>query len=372
LGIRFLHTADWQIGKPFGAIAGEAGHELRQQRIRTVERIATLARERRVDAVLVAGDAFDSNEVSDRTLDRALDALKGYEGPWVFLPGNHDAALAHSVWTRLRRWGLPSNVIIADEPAPLTPWGAPASLLPAPLTRRRETADQTAWFDAAATPEGHARIGLAHGSVAGRLPGQAEAANEIPADRALRSGLAYLALGDWHGVVEIAPRTWYAGTPEADRHRDNLPGHVNIVTVEGEGAPASVETVSVGHFRWVKIAVDVVDGRSDAVAAALEPLADHCQRCVVSLTLSGMIGLAERARLEREIERWRARLHHIEIDDRLVDEPGEDDLDAIDRAGFVRVAIERLRQLAADPADADAAAARMALRMLYLDHLGQD
>jgi DNA repair exonuclease SbcCD nuclease subunit len=372
LSVRFLHTADWQVGKPFGAIGGEAGHELRQQRIRTVERIAALARERAVDAVAVAGDAFDSNEVSDRTIDRTLEALKGYEGPWVFLPGNHDAALAHSVWTRMRRWGLPKNVIIADETTPLSPWKAPAALLPAPLTRRRETADQTAWFDQAATPEGHARIGLAHGSVAGRLPGQAEAANEIPAERAVRAGLSYLALGDWHGVIEIAPRSWYSGTPEPDRHRDNLPGHVNIVTVEGAGAEARIETVPVGHFRWVSLSVDIVDGRADALIEALAPLGEASRRCVVSLALTGMVGLAERARLEREIERWRARLHHIEVDDRLVDEPGEDDLDAIDRAGFVRVAIERLRQMAADPAGGDAAAARMALRMLYLDHLGQD
>jgi DNA repair exonuclease SbcCD nuclease subunit len=370
--LRFLHTADWQIGKPFGAIGGEAGHELRQQRIRTVERIAALAREREVDAVLVAGDAFDSNEVADRTIDRTLEALKGFEGPWVFLPGNHDAALAHSIWTRMRRWGLPSNVIIADSAVPLSPWKVPASLLPAPLSRRREAADQTAWFDAAATPEGHVRIGLAHGSIAGRLPGQAEASNEIPADRAERAGLAYLALGDWHGVIEIAPRTWYAGTPEPDRHRDNRPGHVNIVTVEGAGTDPRIETIRVGHFRWVSLAVDVVDGQWGSVVAALEPLAETSQRCIVSLTLTGMVGLAERARLEREIERWRARLHHLEIDDRLVDEPSEDDLDAIDRAGFVRVAIERLRQAAADPSGADAAAARMALRMLYLDHLGQE
>jgi DNA repair exonuclease SbcCD nuclease subunit len=367
--LRLLHTADWQIGKPFGRIGGEAGAELFLQRIRTVERIALLARERAVDAVLVAGDAFDSNEVSTRTLDRAIAALKPFEGPWIFLPGNHDPALAHSVWTRLRRMGLPDNVVIADEPRPLSPWRAAATLLPAPLRRRREAADQTAWFDAAATPEGHLRIGLAHGGVADRLPTAAEAANEIPPERAEQAGLAYLALGDWHGVIEIAPRTWYSGTPEPDRHRDNRPGHVNLVDLAGPGAPPAVEPVAVGHFHWASLTVAIEGGSADAAIAAVEALAENCRRCVLSLTLTGVIGLAERARLAEAVARWRDQFHVLDLEDRLRDEPTADDLDAIDRGGFVRVAVDRLAAIAGDPGHPDAAAARTALRMLYLDHV---
>jgi len=102
----------------------------------------------------------------------------------VFLPGNHDAAIAHSVWTRLRVMGLPENVVIADRPEPIALWNGRATVLPAPLRRRRESADQTEWFDRAETPDGSCRIGLAHGSVTGRLPGQADAGNEIHAERA--------------------------------------------------------------------------------------------------------------------------------------------------------------------------------------------
>jgi len=34
--------------------------------------------------------------------------------------------------------------------------------------------------------------------------------------RADEGHLDYLALGDWHSCKEVAPRTWYAGTPEPD------------------------------------------------------------------------------------------------------------------------------------------------------------
>ena len=200
MSFRFIHTADWQIGKPFGQFPDEAAFELRLQRLRAIEAVAALGRTHAVDAILVAGDAFDSNIVGDRTLLQTMEALRGFAGAWVFLPGNHDAALSHSVWSRLRAFGLPPNVVVADEPAALDAWSGAAMVLPAPLRRRRESHDLTAWFDGAPSPEGMIRIGLAHGSLANRLPG--EAANEIAEDRATRAGLDYLALGDWHGALD--------------------------------------------------------------------------------------------------------------------------------------------------------------------------
>ncbi len=368
---RFIHTADWQIGKPFAGIAGDSGAELRTQRIKTVGRIAELARERGIDAVLVAGDAFDDNAVSDRTIHRAVEALKPFGGTWVFLPGNHDAALPQSVWTRMAAMGLPPNVVVADSPEPIGRWGGCASVLPAPLRRRRESLDQTEWFDHAATPDGSCRIGLAHGSVAGRLPDKADAANEIPGDRAARAGLCYLALGDWHGALKIASRTWYAGSPEPDRHKDNDAGSVHLVELDGVGAPERVETVLVRHFCWVRLDVELLDGTCDEALRVLEALSHEHRRCVVSLRLAGSIGLAERRRLDGELKRWEARLHHLEVEDAgLVDEPTAGDLDALGAAGFVRIAVERLRAKASDAAHPECGAARMALRMLYLDHLG--
>ena len=98
-------------------------------------------------------------------------------------------------------------------------------------------------FDGASSPEGSCRIGLAHGSVANRLPEKGEAGHEIADDSADRAGLAYLALGDWHGALNIAPRTWYSGAPEPDRHKANDSGNVQLVTLEGPGAPGRVAAV---------------------------------------------------------------------------------------------------------------------------------
>lgn len=370
MSFRFLHTADWHLGKPFAQVAADAGAELRAERLAAVARIASLARDRTLDAILVAGDIFDGNEVEDRTIYRALDAMAGYAGPWVLLPGNHDAALSHSVWTRLRGMKPPANIVIADRPEPVSLWAGRAVVLPAPLRRRRETEDQTAWFDGVETAEGAIRVGLAHGTLPGRLPDMAEPQNPIAPDRANSARLDYLALGDWHGQLHVAERTWYSGTPETDRHRDNLSGAVLLVEIDRAGAAPRVESTRTGGFDWHMLDLELVDGSADRALEELTRLAEAAKRRVVALRLRGAVSLAERYRLERALAEWAARLHALESDlSGLIEEPTPDDLDALDLGGFVRVAVERLKSQAEAGSAEQAALARTALRMIYLDHM---
>lgn len=367
-----MHTADWQLGKGFANIPGDAGGALRDRRIETVKAVGRLATERGVDAVLVAGDAFDANAVAHRTLMRMLDGLREFSGDWVFIPGNHDPALADSVWTRLQE-RKPPNVHLALQPEqPLPLAGGRAVVLPAVLQRKHEIGDLTAWFDHGETPEGAIRIGLAHGSVPEYLPNASDATNPVTARRADAARLDYLALGDWHGTLRINDRTWYAGTPETDSFSSSDPGNVLVVTIDEPGAPAQVETVPIGHFLWYSEAAEVRCAEDvDALHRRISQLAPDPARCLLRLTLSGAVDLATRATLSERREDWSALLHHLDVHDHgLVDEPSDDDLDRIDRGGFVRTAVERLQSRARNPADPDRGVAMAALRRLYEIHVG--
>lgn len=94
---RFLHTADWQIGRQYRGFAVEDAAALFDARFKAVERLAQLATDEKVDAILVAGDVFDAPNLSDRTIHRTFNALADFAGPWILIPGNHDAALAESI-----------------------------------------------------------------------------------------------------------------------------------------------------------------------------------------------------------------------------------------------------------------------------------
>lgn len=345
---KLLHTADWQIGRQFETFGPEDGPLLAEARLGAVERIARLAAERAVDAVLVAGDVFDAQGVSDRTVRRLFAALQGYAGPWVLLPGNHDAALAEGVWTRAERLGaIPPNVHVLREPAPLLlavtgVHGPGMAVLPAPLTQRHTHDDLTAWFDDAQTPAGCLRIGLAHGAVQGVLPDDVDAANPIAADRARRARLDYLALGDWHGCRCLDERTWYSGTPEPDRFRDNDAGWVLEVAIAAPGDTPQVTRHRTARHAWVsrQERIDVPSDVERIVAGLQAVPAD----AVLALACEGQVDLAGHARLREALGHAEARLRAVRADLtglRLV--PTDADIAALRADGYLGDVIAELR-----------------------------
>src|SRR5690606_38053181 len=163
----FVHTADWQIGKPFAGFPADKIPLLREARLDAIGRIASLARSAGAQHVLVAGDAYDSPDLPDRDLRQSIERLRREEDlVWHLLPVNQDSAQAGGAGERLSLLGIPENVRL-----PLVPRVEMiidgVALLHAPRTMRSSQADPTAWMDAATTSGAHIRIGLAHGSIQG-------------------------------------------------------------------------------------------------------------------------------------------------------------------------------------------------------------
>lgn len=341
---RFLHTADWQIGRRYSQFEDEDAAALFEARFHIIERMAQLATQEKVDAVLVAGDVFDAQTIKERTIHRTFQAMQAYAGPWLMIPGNHDAALTESVWTRAERiHAIPDNVYVLTRPEvyPFAELGFTA--LAAPLTQRQTHDDLTTWFDAAETPEGLLRIGLAHGSATEVLPESADSPNPIAADRATTAHLDYLALGDWHGVKCINERTWYSGTPEPERFKDNDSGHVLIVDIGGPGARPKVKPYCIGQHRWIKL------HRSLSLATDLDALLDDLgtlvDDSVIDLTLEGKIDLAGRERLKQALSETGGRHRSLAVhQERLRLQPTDEDLDGLRADGYVGDVIANLRE----------------------------
>ena len=358
---KILHTSDWQIGKLFGQFASADAAFLAQARFDAVERIAALAAAQGADAVLVAGDTFDAQGVADHTIHRLFNAMGGYGGPWVIIPGNHDAALAESVWTRAQRLqAIPANVTVCLTARPVLLEAAGLAVLPAVMTQRNTYADLTDWFDGAPTPAGLARIGLAHGSVQGLLAQGIDSPNPIAADRAERARLDYLALGDWHGTRQVDARTWYSGTPETDRFRANESGQALWVDVPGAGAPPTVTPVQTGRYRWQVAAFELrVPADAEAAVAALRRFGSHD---VVQLAVSGEIDLAGHARLLAAIEQARGMTRALlgDMEDLRL-QPTAEDIATLHADGYLGEVIADLR---AAQEGAHAAVSRDALAIL--------
>jgi len=342
--IKLLHTADWQIGKPFGQFtAKDDAAMLTEARFLAVQTLAELAHHHAVDAVLVAGDVFDAQAVSDRTILRLFHALSAYAGPWLLLPGNHDAALAESVWTRARRLSaIAENVHLCLTPQPLVFDALGLAVLPAPLTQRITHDDLTQWFDTAQTPDGFVRVGLAHGSVQGLLAEGIDASNPIAADRAARARLDYLALGDWHGTRQVDARTWYSGTPETDRFRANASGQALLVALDGAGQVPDVQSLRTGRYHWQTLQWQL-HGEA-GVDAAIAQLAQLGSDAVVQARLQGQLSLAAHTRINTALTRAQAHTRSLEVDaSDLLLEPDADDLQRLRAQGDMDEVITTLQ-----------------------------
>ncbi len=348
---RFLHTADWQMGRSFSRFEADDGAALAEARYGAIEALAQLAVDQNCDAVLVAGDVFDAQTVSDRTIRRVFNATGVFKGPWVMLPGNHDAALAESVWTRARRLGaVPDNVHLALEPGVTVLAEQGLAILAAPLTQRHTYSDLTVRFNDWETPAGLLRVGLAHGSVQGVLPDEVDATNPIAPDRTQLANLDYLALGDWHGTKQINARTWYSGTPEPERFRNNDAGYVLVVDLPEPGATPDVRRHDTARFRWHQWRENLsVPSDLDRLIARMQELPEAS---VLDLRLEGAITLEGLQRLSHGISLAEARFRSVCCDrSGLQLEPTEEDIAALHADGYLGEAIEelRLRQGAKSP-----------------------
>ncbi len=384
--MRLIHSSDLQIGKVFMYFEPEVAALLQDARQAAVRKLGELAIKHGASAVLLAGDIYDKQQLSPQTLAKPIEGMRQFPRiTWHLMPGNHDHVRENGLWDRLLRTNLPENVKLHTSPGAVKIMdddGTPVFLLPAPLFHISTVDDLTGYMDKEATPEGAIRIGMAHGSIQG-FGSDGEASNYINPARAETAGLAYLAMGDWHRQIKINDRVWYSGTPEPDQFK-RPPGSSGtlcnggtalVVDIAGVRASPAVTPVEVGRYRWRQVVKTLTeDSQIDLLESELRALEPDLSRVVLDLQVSGTLSLAGRKSFEERI------IHGVGAavcgtrvqDEELVLEPTETDMDDIDRSGFVRVAADRLKTIAANPSDPEQARiASLALRRLYIEHLKQ-
>lgn len=369
---KFIHTSDWQIGKVFRFLDNATMGLLQDARLRAITRLGEFAGVHGAGHVLVAGDVYDMEALSPRSLNQPLERMRGFPSiQWHLLPGNHDPHRPNGLWDQLRREGLPENVIVHVAPVPAMLQDKVAVLLPAPLFHRRTLEDLTAYMDDVELPGSLIRVGLAHGTVKGFGSNDNDIPNFITPDRPTRATLSYLALGDWHGQKQINDRCWYSGTPEIDAFDVVDGGQALLVQIEGPRAVPSVTPIPTGKFTWTRLS-EQVNSRTDIdyLAEKLRDSAEDLDRILVHLAVEGALSLENRQYFQEQIVvRVSAAIRYLRVDDsRLFPQPTAEDLDRIDRGGFVRTAAEELKRLAED-GEGDGGIAAAALERLYIEHM---
>jgi len=345
--MKFLHTADWQIGMR-AAHVGAAGTRVREERLSAARRVIDAAHSAGAEFVVVCGDTFEDNGVDRVLVQKVADILGGFGGPVYVIPGNHDPLMPGSVWEH-PAWRSSDNVCVLREETPIEVSGG--TLFPCPAREQHSGKDPTAWI-----PAGDSRgirVGLAHGTVEGVY--QEEPDYPIPRNAAVRAGLDYLAIGHWHSTATYPAsdgtvRMAYSGTHETTKFGERDSGNALIVEIAGPGAAPVISPIRTGGLTWSVIDEEVREpGDLARLRQRIEAL-ENPSATLLDLRVAGLLSAQDRDELARIEEILASRFLFGRIDPtRLRPSPSDDSWIASLPAGALREAATNLRELA-DPA----------------------
>jgi DNA repair exonuclease SbcCD nuclease subunit len=382
---RFLHTADWQLGKPYERIDNDDDKRslASQARFDVLKTIGERIKAHQAEFVLVAGDLFDSITPSNANVSKAFERMGSWNIPVFIIPGNHDHGGPGSLWENdylvAEQRKLAPQVKVLLEKTPFV--HGDVVIYPCPLLRRTDTADLTAWLrDPSVHPAEHAnktRIILAHGTVQGfgssadeeeDAPGEA---NLIDVKRLPCGDYDYVALGDWHGTTEVTPKAWYSGTPETDRFpkgADNDPGNI-LEVVAGRGLAPQVTKVRTSRLDWVSLDYRFTDDRQviELESKLLQEVLTKADQTLIKLHFTGSLGIKASGELQKLYQIIRARSIRLKLKDEVGIAPTEEEINQLcnnqENKLIALVATKLVEQTKTNPSEA--AKASLALRELF-------
>ena len=351
--VRFLHSADWQLGMTRHFLAGEAQARFTAARLDVIERMGHIAVDEGCQFVVVCGDVFESNQVERQVLMRAFEKMAAFpQIKFHLLPGNHDPLDAASIY-RSKSFVArqPENVNVLDQTAPLEV-SPGVELIPAPWPNKYPTVDLVNAVCEGLETADVFRIVVGHGAIDAMSPSRDDpkliCLEEL--EEKIRAGLIqYVALGDRHSKTHVGTtdRIWYSGAPEPTDYRETEPG--NVLVVELDENSVNVEARHVGTWRFVSREWRV--GNEEDLDALNEWLASLTQKdlSIVKLALVGEVSLAQKSRLDRMLEDNFDVLAALETWERRSDLfviPDDSDLEYLGLSGFAHQALLDLQEMA--------------------------
>lgn len=229
----FLHTSDWHLG----ATGGE--RDLWDDQKYFIDAICSIVREKRVDAVLLAGDVYDRSVPAASAIglyDYAMNRLCGELGVKVLaIAGNHDSAerLA-SCAGLLDKAGLylqgaaqrePRVVEFADSQVFFLPWITEEKIKSLYPEERDGITDLTEAYRVAVNHmrekfiPGKHHLLLSHAFITNAETSTSDRAAEIgfatQVHASVFEGFDYVALGHIHKPQQVNPFIRYSGSPMA-------------------------------------------------------------------------------------------------------------------------------------------------------------
>lgn len=259
-------------------------HERNKEILSAFLKCLTIAGERKVDAVLVPGDLWDSESIGLNTLNRLVEAVEAIGPiPVVIAPGNHDYCSADSLYNPdvlaargMRPW--PANVHIFQS-GKFDTWSHPnrpdVSFTGRAFTGNTLVSERLLGGPVPKNPDAAINILLFHGSLDGYGGGDAGWPGKITAPFSAaeleKLGFSYAAIGHYHDYTEIRAGSKkllgaYSGCL-AGRGLDECGPRYALVGSVWPSGQCELERLEIDSRRVVSINCDITGSKSNEVLA---------------------------------------------------------------------------------------------------------
>ena len=368
--VRFLHSADWQLGMARHYLSQEAQARFSAARIDVIEQIGNLAIQENCEFVVVCGDVFESNHVQRQVLLRAFEKMAATPDVAFFLlPGNHDPIDASTIYRSPTFMNSkPDNAKILEGSGPVQAT-AGVEMIPAAWPNKHPGVDLVAAACEGLEPTDAIRIVVGHGAIDSMSPDPDNPAHIAleGMEEKIESGLVqYVALGDRHSTTDVGGtgRVWYPGAPEPTDYTEVDPGNVLIVDLDADNVDVAVQKIGTWHFvrRDWEVSADADIDALDEWLSAL----DDKDRTVARVSIVGQVSVAQKARVDSVLDHNAELLAALEPWEQRSDLAvllDEADLDNLGLSGFGHEALLDLQEMA--ESGEQTVAARNALALLY-------
>ncbi len=292
--IKLIHAADFHLDSPFSGLSPDRAALRRGEQRELLDRLASLAREREADLVLLSGDLLDSERVFRETAQALARCLGSIPCPVFIAPGNHDFYSPRSPYALLD-W--PENVHIFRS-GQLERFDLPelnCAVWGRAFLAAHQDDPPLAGFHA--PEDGLLHLMALHGEVS-----PASRYGPVSPGDIAESGLGYLALGHVHqysGLQKEGNTFWaYPGCPEG-RGFDET-GEKGALYVELEPGNARAEFVPLCRRQYRVLEADLT-GAPDPLSALEAALPAGTEEDVCRVILTGEGEVPDPAALERAL-----------------------------------------------------------------------
>ncbi len=339
--MRIIHTSDIHLDSPMTTRLTHTEATARKREISAGFRRIIDTATAGYDAVIIAGDLFDNERVSIKTLDAVIGAIEAADNvTFFYLPGNHEKE--RLIESGLR---LPKNLNIFENDWTYFKLGD--------ITLAGRSIISADMFKTISLEKDGTNIVVLHGELAA----YGDSISKIGISDIEGLPIDYLALGHYHTYTKkaIGARTLaaYCGTPEG-RGFDEI-GEKGYISIEISESGIKADLIRSASRLMQEIRVDISGAEreieiEDRVQAAL---ANISTRDLVRVVLTGEHSPESKRDTDALIKRFRERYYYFEAKDESKLKISSDDYknDKTLKGEFIRLVMSREDLTEDDKAD---------------------